>query len=42
VGQAVVLLTSPGSSTAIITVALEDVMVGDRVELIPATTASMK
>jgi hypothetical protein len=42
VGEGVVLAATPGSSTAMITVALEDVLVGDRVEVIPATSASVK
>ncbi len=42
VGQAVVLAATPGSSTAMITVALEDIMVGDRVELLPAASASAR
>jgi hypothetical protein len=40
VGQAVVLMSNPGSSTAMITFALEDVLVGDQVEMLPVTSAS--
>lgn len=36
VGEAVVLMSGPGSSTAMITYALEDVLVGDEVEMQPA------
>jgi hypothetical protein len=40
VAEAVILMANPGSSTAMITYAVEDVLVGDQVELEPAATAT--
>jgi hypothetical protein len=42
VGEAVVLTATEGSSTAMIVAALEDVLVGDRVEVVPAASASAR